>query len=90
VGLFFCRLQRRSSIVVTEVINQARISTNRLTLLLQDPIINFRSSQADTQPRAGDLQRAYGHAENISNLFSTFSPINEIFYLLKSFWRKLY
>jgi hypothetical protein len=39
-------------------------------------IVNLGSSQADTQPRAGDLQRTNGHVENISNLVSTFSPLD--------------
>jgi hypothetical protein len=49
-----------------------------------DPIVNFRSSQTDTQPRARDLQRTNGHVEYLSDLFSVLSPLHEISNLLKS------
>src|SRR4051812_40843389 len=77
--------------VVTGMMSQAHIFTKRLALLLEaDLIVNLRSSQADAQPGAGDLQRVSGHADNVGDLLSTFSPLDEIYYLLKPFWRKLY
>jgi hypothetical protein len=48
------------------------------------------SSQADTHLGAGHLQRTNRHVENISNLVSTFASLDEIFYLLKPFWREFY
>ena len=53
------------------------------------PIVKFRSSQTDTQPRAGDLQRTNGHVEYLSDPFSALSPLHEISNLLKSLRRKL-
>jgi len=68
-----------------------RIFTESRALPQQaDAIVNLRSTQADTQPGAGDLQRSSGRAENVSDLFSTFSPLDEIYYLLKPFRRQLY
>src|SRR5262245_1792154 len=70
--------------------NQAHIFTKQLALLLEaDPIVNLRSSEANTQPGAGDLQRSNGHVENASDLVSTFSPLDKIYYLPKPFRRKL-
>src|SRR5262245_56897022 len=67
-----------------------RMFRKRRVLHLQaDPTINLRSSQADTQLGAGDLQRTNGHVENISNLGSAFSSLDEIYYLLEPFRRKL-
>jgi hypothetical protein len=67
------------------------IFTKRLALLQQtDPINNPRSLQADPHLGAGDLQGTNGHVENISDLVSSFSPLDEIYDLLKPFRRKLY
>src|SRR5262245_37876328 len=77
--------------VVTGVMTRALILAKMLVLLQQaDSNIKSGSSQADTQSRAGDLQRANGHVEYISDLFPTFSALNQIFYLLKPFRRKRY
>ena len=77
--------------VVTGMMSQAHIFTKRLQLLLEvDFTVNLRSPQADTKLGAGDLQRTRGHAENVCDLVSTFSPLDEIYYLPEPFRRKLW
>jgi hypothetical protein len=44
--------------------------------------------QADPQFRAGNLQRADCHTDNLGNLFSTLSPLYEVADLLHPFWSK--
>ena len=91
MSLFFCRVQRHSSILITGMMSYSGIFTKRLALLQQtDPINNLRSLQADTHLGAGDLQGTNGHVENISDLVSSFSPLDEIYDLLKLFRRKIY
>ena len=89
--LLFCRLRQRTSIVVNRVMHSDRfLSRNRVELPPKaGPIVNFRSSQTDTQLRARDLQRTNGHVEYLSDLFSALSPLHEISNLLKSLQREL-
>src|SRR5262245_15490250 len=68
-----------------------RIFRERRALAHQEnSIVKLRSPQADTHLGAGHLQRTNSHVENIGNLVSTFSSFDEVLYLLKPFWRKLY
>ena len=76
--------------MMSQMMSQAHIFTKRLQLLLEaDPTVNLRSPQADTKLGAGDLQRTRGHAENVCDLVSIFSPLDEICYLPEPFRRKL-